>query len=274
MSTGMIAGTVLGMASQKQGEVAGQNKMFAEEQSEKRMADYYYKLGMQKWKDTGFGAQADQLRDAGLSVGMMYGGAGAGGQTSDIKTSARNVESGNQLGAVGMQIGSQLALTKAQTDNVKAQTEKAKAETQATQTETDYRNKGVEPDGISGNQVRYQQEMAQMYKTVEERDKIEKEIEQMPQELANKTREVVIKAGELQNNIHNAETNEEKIKLENEIQAKRVEIEKFRAELEAQYPGQDKVVGKMLNNIVDDFDRLTDMKEKRESRRRKVETNK
>ena len=41
-------------------------------------ADAEYKRNLQMWKDTNFGAQRAEMEDAGLSVGLMYGGSGAG----------------------------------------------------------------------------------------------------------------------------------------------------------------------------------------------------
>lgn len=269
-----VIGAGMGMMAQKAGEMGGIRAMQREEQSEKRMADYLYGLSMRKWEDTGVGAQAEQLRKHGMSVGLMYGNGGAGGQSSAVDTASRKVESGNQMGAMGMQlgaqIGSQLELTKAQTENVQAQTEKVKEETIATGTENKYKNEGVFEDGLTGNQVRYQQEMANMYQSVSQREKIELEIKQMPTELANKTKEMVIKQGELENNIRNANTNEKKVELENKIQEQRNEIEKFKAELEAERPSQDKVVGGMLSEMKADLDRLTGQKKNREEKRRTV----
>ena len=39
-------------------------------------ADAEYKRNLQMWKDTNFGAQRNQMEDAGLSVGLMYGDGG------------------------------------------------------------------------------------------------------------------------------------------------------------------------------------------------------
>ena len=49
---------------------------------QKQMADYNYGLEMKKWQDTGYKAQMEQLKEAGLNPGMIYGMGGAGGQTS------------------------------------------------------------------------------------------------------------------------------------------------------------------------------------------------
>ena len=40
------------------------------------------KMQMQMWDDTNFAAQVEQLKKAGLSIGLMYGNGGAGGATT------------------------------------------------------------------------------------------------------------------------------------------------------------------------------------------------
>ena len=40
------------------------------------------KIQMQMWKDTNYAAQVEELKKAGLSIGLMYGKGGAGGTTT------------------------------------------------------------------------------------------------------------------------------------------------------------------------------------------------
>ena len=87
------------------------------------------KIQMRMWEDTNFAAQVEQLKKAGLSVGLMYGKGGAGGTTTGA--GATGVSAPGAPTGMGLIGGSQLAaqianieLTKAQTENVKADTER------------------------------------------------------------------------------------------------------------------------------------------------------
>ena len=75
---GLIAGGIQGRRQMKwQGELMakqlGIDKLKMEEQR---------KMQMQMWEDTNYAAQVEQLKKAGLSVGLMYGKGGAGGATT------------------------------------------------------------------------------------------------------------------------------------------------------------------------------------------------
>lgn len=85
------------------------------------------------WKKTNASAQAQEYKNAGLNVGLMYEGGGLQGTTGST-TSSSPSGGGNYsdlgLSSKGMEIGSQVAqtlanieLTKAQAENVKADTE-------------------------------------------------------------------------------------------------------------------------------------------------------
>ena len=116
------------------------------------------KMQMQMWEDTNYAAQVEQLKKAGLSIGLMYGKGGAGGTTTGAGAtgvSAPTAPSG--MGLIGgIQLASQVAnieLIKAQTENVKADTErklgvdktKVEAETKnlMATTENEYVKKGL-----------------------------------------------------------------------------------------------------------------------------------
>ena len=81
------------------------------------------------WKDTNYAAQVEEMKKAGLSIGLMYGKGGAGGTTTGA--GATGVSAPTAPTGMGLIGGSQLAaqianmeLTKAQTENVKADTER------------------------------------------------------------------------------------------------------------------------------------------------------
>lgn len=74
-------------------------------------ADAEYKRNLQMWKDTNFGAQRQEMEDAGLSVGLMYGNGGgsaastAGGTATQPNAPKTNpVEVALQQESMGLQL--------------------------------------------------------------------------------------------------------------------------------------------------------------------------
>jgi len=96
-------------------EIAGQ----------KQMADYNQQKQMEMWENTGYGAQKEQMKKAGLNPGLMYGMGGGGGQTVDIAPG--NVSGGHASGNSGEAMGmgmmaAQMGLLRAQKENIEADT--------------------------------------------------------------------------------------------------------------------------------------------------------
>lgn len=88
---------------------------------QKEMADYNLQKQMELWEATGYGAQRMQMEKAGLNPGLMYGMGGGGGQTAAANSGS--VGAGSNAGK-GMEIGQamELALMKAQKENIEADT--------------------------------------------------------------------------------------------------------------------------------------------------------
>lgn len=106
---------------------------------EKEMMQYGMGLQKQMWEDTGYGAQKDQMKRAGINPALMYGMGGGGGQTvgnasgAPVAGGMAPAGSGSEtetMGAMGMQMAQQINLMKAQEENIKADTENKKQETQ------------------------------------------------------------------------------------------------------------------------------------------------
>lgn len=103
--------------------------------NQKEMTDYNMKKQLEMWEATNYKAQVEQMKKAGLGVGLMYGMKGGGGTTAAVN--AGQVAGGNApkgggeiMGTMGM--GMNLALISAQKDLMKAQAEKAQAEANKT----------------------------------------------------------------------------------------------------------------------------------------------
>lgn len=94
----------------------------------KELQKYGQELALDTWRKTNYDAQVEELKKAGLSTGLMYGGGGQGGTTSG--------GNGGAVSGANAPVGGQeilgLQLMGAQRDLIKAQTEKTNAETEKT----------------------------------------------------------------------------------------------------------------------------------------------
>lgn len=120
--------------AKKLGEIqGGQNR---------QQADYEQKLAMDMMDKYGtMSAKRKQMEDAGLSVGLMYGGGGGGGATMPSSAGVAGVSGNTSDGGVartgmGMQMAAQMALMNAQKENIEADTENKKAGAGKTTIET------------------------------------------------------------------------------------------------------------------------------------------
>lgn len=157
----------LGTSAVNRGANYRRSKKLMKEQmkNEKEMSEHYYDMSMRKWEDTGYGAQMDQMKRAGLNPGLMYGGAGAGGQTSQVQASPQSA------GAVGgqgssmnnMLMMSQMELMKAQANKTEAEAEKIKGvDTEKTVAETASLTQGVENQKAVQELTKAQHRMAEI----------------------------------------------------------------------------------------------------------------
>lgn len=106
----------------------------------KQAAEHARELSMKTWRETNLPAQMAMADEAGLNPALLYGQGGAGGQTVGGNTSGVNGGNAGDPNAgvgMGMQMASQLALQKAQKENIEADTDnkKAQANTQGAQAE-------------------------------------------------------------------------------------------------------------------------------------------
>lgn len=128
------AGPILGIAGgginnrrqlQQQGQLLSQQAAI-----DKDMARYNQGLALDMWKKTGPLAQMNQLKEAGLNPGLIYGMGGAGGQTAGSQgghVSSASAQPQDVVGQVSTAL--QLGLLKAQKENIEANTTKTTTET-------------------------------------------------------------------------------------------------------------------------------------------------
>ena len=125
----MVAGQGLGMILGDYGrarQVEQQEKLTAVQlAAQKEMGKFNAEQQLDLWNKTNSEAQVEHMKKAGLNVGLMYGGSGGGGATAAAASGnagSGTAEAPSAGTAMGLQIASQLALQKAQKENIEADT--------------------------------------------------------------------------------------------------------------------------------------------------------
>ena len=109
-----VLGMLGGMANSAMGLSMGQNAAEWQNAEQRKMMRLQHELGIQAWKDTGPAALVNELKRAGLSVGLATGKGGAGGTLAQPTGNAAGVQ---QMDA-GIERGMGLALMQAQIANI------------------------------------------------------------------------------------------------------------------------------------------------------------
>jgi len=86
------------------------------------------KVALQMWKDTNYSAQVEEMKKAGLNVGLMYGKGGSGGTTTSSPGSIGGATAQMPELNKNSGMGIQMAQAAANLELIKAQTNKTNAE--------------------------------------------------------------------------------------------------------------------------------------------------
>lgn len=153
------AGGILGIGLQSLGaplQRAQQQKLTnIQTNASKQLLDYQSQKQLEMWRNTNYSAQIEQLKQAGLNPGLLYGIGGGGGTTTGAGTPiAQGAHAATPDAALGLaQSAGQLGLLKAQKENIETDTEakkagipKTQAETTLLQTENQLKNVQLEYD--------------------------------------------------------------------------------------------------------------------------------
>lgn len=128
---GAIGGQMMDIMAEKRADHRQKRAEDRSEQRERNMAHMYDQMARDKFEWTGYGAQVDQMKRAGLNTGLMYGTAGQGGQANmNTASSTQSVPSVQNNTAKYMEVGQQAAMMEAQKENIIANTKKTEAEAQ------------------------------------------------------------------------------------------------------------------------------------------------
>lgn len=147
---------------------------------QKEMGLFNQELAIDTWNKTNFEAQRKHMEKAGLNVGLMYSGTGAGGTTSqpgNVSGTSAPV-GGNELG-----MAIQLELLKAQKENIQANTEKTKVDTAKTA--------GVDTEAVKTGIDQMKQQTTNL-KLQNEIDQFGKKLAEIETNVANQSQEALI----------------------------------------------------------------------------------
>lgn len=236
-----LAGPILGQAFGKMNDdrqLAQQEKLTALGiKSGKEMADYNKNLQMEMWDKTNYKAQVEQLNKAGMNPALLYGGGGGGGATmgnpgasvqggGNASGSAERTQATTGATGMALQLQSQLALQKAQKENIEADTKNKQAGAEGTEAGTI--GKKIE------NEIAGETKGAQIQKIQEDANKAlaEAVISQQKQVINEETMKDQIRSiqeGTIKQILEN-----EGVSLENKKKEAEVAIKNFEASLAKQ----------------------------------------
>ncbi len=237
---GGLGGGLLGMIGQnkraekqhkRQKELMG--IQFANQQALNKQGQ---KLQMQSWRDTGYGAQMDMMKEAGLNPGLMYGMSGGGGQTTGSQGGG-SAQSGNShapmdIGA-SVQAGLMMAQAKklnAETDEIKKKTEESDSRIAVNQQEADKKAQEIINIGLQNKEAE---------------STIDNKIRLVAVELANAKLDGIQTTEETKGIIEKVKQDWEKLMQSGQ----EVNIKEFEANIKAEYPSLWNVGGKVGKDI-------------------------
>lgn len=244
-----------------------------QEAANKRMADYEQELALKMWKDTNYGARLQQAELAGVSKAAAIGGSGTGTQGASVGSvgggSAADAASTQNAKTASLQqnmaLASQVALMKAQKENIEADTENKKVDAakksgidtdvakqgleQAKQTQQAIVDKAVKDALIAGEEwTKKGAESQEANRGLEDRlKKIKAEgIGAILQNEATKTSIKVDKA-KITQMAEQIAQGWEGLKQND----KKIAIDRFKEEIKAQYPGLMDVMGRGVDDTIE-----------------------
>ena len=122
---GGVFGIGMGMLNDNRQAQQNARLLAQQERYNKRMTNFNAQKQLEMWEATGYGATKEQMKRAGLNPALLYGMGGSGGGTTNVATSSgsgatASGHTGEMAATVGM--GLQLAMQKAQIENIQADT--------------------------------------------------------------------------------------------------------------------------------------------------------
>lgn len=264
---GQVFGSIFGKSQDKR-QVKQQQKLNdIAEATNKRMISYSNaeQEAMQKrmFDMTNLPAQVKLAKEAGMSISSLYGGSGAGGTTVGTggagggTVSAGSADGGTARTGMGLQMAQQIAMQQAQIDNLNANTEKtqAEAETQKVNLTTTKETQEATIDRAIMESLKAKEEWT---KAIAESQELNRGLENRlaiisaeatGKALQNEATKMGIKVSQAQieKMAEDVAQGWQKLNLEEKQQA----INKFKAEIDANYPGLGSIAGKIVDNVME-----------------------
>ena len=128
-----VAGSALGMIGQNKRAKKQHNRqkelMGIQLKNQQELNKQGQALQMKTWQDTGYGAQMEMMKEAGLNPALMYGMSGGGGQTTGSQGGG-SAQSGNSHAPMDIGAAIQAGLANAQRELINSQKRKTDADTE------------------------------------------------------------------------------------------------------------------------------------------------
>lgn len=175
----LFSNLITGDINDKRQREQQEELMRMQRQNDMQMTEYNMQKQLEFWEKTGYGPTVEQMKKAGLNPALLYKGAGGGGSTALNTVSGSAPSAPNSpIEAPNLGMGMELALLKAQKENIEANTNKTKTEEQNIAANTE--GTGIEnafksymmstsPDGKQnvniGESIRGQQETQNLNRT-------------------------------------------------------------------------------------------------------------
>ncbi len=209
-AVGGVAGGVLGMIGQGRRAKKQHNRqkelMGIQFGNQQELNKQGQKLQMKTWKDTGYGAQMEMMKEAGLNPGLMYGMSGGGGQTTGSQ-SGGSAQSGNSHAPmdIGNSVQSALAMSQIKLSNSQANkndveaskiadvdTEKVKVDTNKIRAEIENIAQQTTNEKEKEALLKIQQNLGE-----EQINKVRKDTEKVGKEISSTEKDIALKEYEI-----------------------------------------------------------------------------
>lgn len=242
----------------------------------KENLDYENAAKLKMWKDTNYGAQLEEAKKAGVSKAAAIGGSGTGTQAGSINggggsasDAASTTNARTAQASQGMQLASQMALMKAQKDNIEADTANKKAELPVkgetatgigldNKLKTENMESAIQQAAEAVRKIRGEAESA-FNKGEIDRETQTQQIEQKKAEAIGTGLDNLIRIATKTKSVEETKAITEGVKQKwEEIKQKwsgldkeqqKIELDRFAKEITANYPGVGNVLGKGVNDL-------------------------
>lgn len=285
---GIGLGEALGQLHGQQENERTKKLMDIQKGNQKELNEHGAKLQRETWDYTNYENQVKHMENAGLNVGLLYGMGGAGGATTGGQGGG-NANGGNapKVDSAGlMAIGLQNKAIESQIELNKSLANKATKEAGEVEARTPTHAKGMQKTdeeikeiasriGVNETAVR------KMFQEIEESDSRigvnDANIENINADTNKKNAETkrIVNITPVEIDNLKADTNKKIWDVKQnwyslQLDKRKIEIEKFKAEIKAQYPNVSEASGRVIDNVLNELLKQAGVLEYNENSKRRV----